>query len=627
LIATGIGAIVVLVGALIVAFEEMGATADREATRIASLESALEQLGTTQQFEADIQSTINERLTLEAKLRGASDSELLKIEKANTKARIEQRFKHLNEVIKTNSKIVNNEYSTTDQLKKAQSSIASAENEQRVMKYEIQNEKVRFQLQDQEIAKKQAEENEKSREKAKQNAEKRKQEQLKIREELLRALQESMNREMEIRESLEDIKIKFIQNETEQAVESVKEQYGDWREQFIKQSAQKEINALDEKFKSGKLSEQQYRSELETIMTGAVEKMTESEKQLMTAKQLEMQMDIQKINEDATLVELEKQAEKEKKKLELIENFQRTVNDVYQNELLDFENAQKEQVKALNQAHEQKLITDEQYLQAQEKLSKQYDDKIIELNKKKNDAIAEADKKRIEESMQQGEKILQTIGKYFNEVQKVNDILNQVDQLRLDKIAKNREDDLANLDAKMQAELSAEGLTAQQKKSIEENFAKQKYAMELSAYNEEEKIKRAQFNRDKAIKIGQIAMDTASGVMKAVSASPLTFGLPWSAFTGALGIAQAGIVASQQYKAGKAPSMPSLSGGGGGGGGMAGAGASSFSAQPPTNNGTSTEGLLGNAVNQAPVSQVFVLESDISQTQNKVKLQETKTSW
>jgi len=179
----------------------------------------------------------------------------------------------------------------------------------------------------------------------------------------------------------------------------------------------------------------------------------------------------------------------------------------------------------------------------------------------------------------------------------------------------------------MQAELSVEGITAQQKKSIEENFAKQKYALELSAYNEEEKIKRAQFNRDKAIKIGQIAMDTASGVMKAVSASPLTFGLPWSAFTGALGIAQAGIVASQQYKAGKAPSMPSLSGGGGGGGGMAGAGASSFSAQPPTNNGTSTEGLLGNAVNQAPVSQVFVLESDISQTQNKVKLQETKTSW
>ena len=276
-------------------------------------------------------------------------------------------------------------FRSTEQLKKAQDNIASAENEQRVLKYEIQNEKVKFQLQDQEIAKKQAEDAEKSREKAKQNAEKRKQEQLKIREELLRALKESMDREMEIRESLEDVKIKFIQDETQQAIESVKEQYGDWREQFIKQSAKKEIDALDEKFKNGKMSEQQYRTELETIMTGAVEKMTDSEKQLMTAKQLEMQMDIQKINEDATKAELEKQAEKEKKKIELIENYQRTVNDVYQNELLDFENAQKEQIKALNEAHQQKLITDEQYLQAQESLEKQYNEKIVELNKKKNE--------------------------------------------------------------------------------------------------------------------------------------------------------------------------------------------------------------------------------------------------
>ena len=228
-----------------------------------------------------------------------------------------------------------------------------------------------------------------------------------------------------------------------------------------------------------------------------------------------------------------------------------------------------------NEAHQQKLITDEQYLKAQETLEKQYDDKIVELNKKKNDAITEANKKKIQESMAEGEKILETVGKYFDEVKKVNDILNQVDQLRLDKIAKNREEDLANLDAKMQAELNAEGITAEQKKAIEEKFAKEKYQLELQAYNEEEKIKRAQFNRDKAIKIGQIAMDTASGVMKAVSASPLTFGLPWSAFTGALGIAQAGIVASQQYKAGKAPTMPSLSGGGGGGS-IAGAGASSF---------------------------------------------------
>lgn len=626
LLATGIGAVVVLVGALVVAFEQMGDEAEKQSAKLKALEDSIENLGGIQQFEADLLTTLNERAILEAKLRGASDKELLKIEKQNTKARIEQRYKHLDEVIKTNSKIVNNENSTSEQLKKAQDKIASAQTEQKNLTYSIQNEKLKFQLQDQEIAKKQNEEAEKNREKAKQNAEKRKQEQLKIREELLRGIQESINREMEIREALEDVKIKFIKDETQQAIESVKEQYGDWRDQFIKQSAKKEIEALDEKFKTGKMSEQDYRNELQAIMTGAVDKMTTSEKELMTAKNLEMQNDIQKITDEATTRELEKQAEKEKKKLELIETYKRSVNDVYQNELLDFENAQKEQIKALNEAHQQQLITDEEYMKAQEALEKQYDDKIVELNKKKNEAIEQANKKKNEEAMKDIQAVLDTAGKYFDEIKKVNELLNQLDQVRLDKIAKNREDDLTNLDAKMQAELNAEGLTAEQKKAIEENFAKQKYQVQLQAYNEEEKIKKAQFNRDKAIRIGQIAMDTAGAIVKAVSASPLTFGLPWSAFAGALGIAQAGIVASQQYKSGKAPTMPSLSGGGGGS--ATGASASSFTS---SNQGTFTAGLTGGqqgaTTTTTPATQVYVLESDISATQNKVKLQESKTSF
>jgi hypothetical protein len=149
----------------------------------------------------------------------------------------------------------------------------------------------------------------------------------------------------------------------------------------------------------------------------------------------------------------------------------------------------------------------------------------------------------------------------------------------------------------------------------------------LKAFNEEEKIKKAQFNRDKALRIAQATIDTASAIVKSIADNGgVPLGIPFGVLAGAMGLAQIGAIASTQYKGGSAPSMPSLSGGGGGGG-MAGAGASSFSAQPPTNAGTSTEGLLGNAVNQAPVSQVFVLESDISQTQSKVKLQETKTSW
>ncbi len=220
--------------------------------------------------------------------------------------------------------------------------------------------------------------------------------------------------------------------------------------------------------------------------------------------------------------------------------------------------------------------------------------------------------------------------KVLDHVKTVDALMDEIDQARLNKIEGRREEDLANLDAKMQAELSAEGLTADQKTAIEQKFAQQKYAVQLQAYNAEEKIKKAQFNRDKAIKLGQIAIDTASAIVKAIAQfgpPPSPAGIAGIASAGVIGVTQALAIANQQYKSGSAPSAPNFSTAGGGGGASAGAGASSFTA---SNTGTSTAGLLGQqgaTTSNIPSSQVFVLESDISSTQNKVKLQESKTSF
>jgi hypothetical protein len=93
-------------------------------------------------------------------------------------------------------------------------------------------------------------------------------------------------------------------------------------------------------------------------------------------------------------------------------------------------------------------------------------------------------------------------------------------------------------------------------------------------------------------------------------------------------VTQALAIANQKYQGGTAPTMPSVSGGGGGGGGgsMAGTSASSFTASTPTT-GTSTSGLLQDAQTASQPVQVFVLENDISTTQNKVAVQEQKSSF
>jgi hypothetical protein len=261
---------------------------------------------------------------------------------------------------------------------------------------------------------------------------------------------------------------------------------------------------------------------------------------------------------------------------------------------------------------------------------------LIELEKKKTKAIAEIKTKAAEDAKVQAQKAreeelkgisnaIETADKALEDIKIVNDLLNEIGTARINKINEERDEDLLNLDAQKQAELNVEGLTAAQKTGIEEKFAKQKYAVQLDAFNKEDKINRAKFNRDKAIKLAEVGMNTASAIVKGIAEfgpPPSAAGIAAIATAGIIGTTQALAIANQKYQGGTMPTMPSVSSSGGGG--LAGSSASSFTSQATTQ--TSTTGLTGDQSLTAPV-QVFVLENDISSTQNKVALQESKSSF
>jgi hypothetical protein len=350
----------------------------------------------------------------------------------------------------------------------------------------------------------------------------------------------------------------------------------------------------------------------------------------LTAEEETKKAEIRKKYADA---ELKAQAERETKRRDR----QKFLNDILLSDeekaLFDLnqttEDAKKELERRLNSTDENERITKEEHDNALIALEQKKADKILEINKTASDKKNEQAIKDREESLKGVTEFLSNAQMVLDHVKTVDALMDEIDQARLNKIEGRREEDLANLDAKMQAELSAEGLTAEQKTAIEEKFAKQKYAVQVQAYNAEEKIKKQQFMRDKAIKLGQVAIDTASAIVKAIAQfgpPPSPAGIAGIASAGVIGVTQALAIANQQYKAGSAPRAPNFSSGGGGGS-MAGAGASSFTS---SNAGTSTAGLLGEqgaTTTNIPSSQVFVLESDISATQNKVKLQESKTSF
>ena len=128
--------------------------------------------------------------------------------------------------------------------------------------------------------------------------------------------------------------------------------------------------------------------------------------------------------------------------------------------------------------------------------------------------------------------------------------------------------------------------------------------------------------------MAQVGIDTASAIVKGIAQfgpPPSPAGIAAIASASLIGITQAMAIMNQQYQAGSAPSPPQL-GAGGSAGNLTGASASTFTAN--TNAQTTDLTTLGQGQGQnIPVSQVVVLESDITGTQNKVKLQEAKTSF
>ena len=158
-----------------------------------------------------------------------------------------------------------------------------------------------------------------------------------------------------------------------------------------------------------------------------------------------------------------------------------------------------------------------------------------------------------------------------------------------------------------------------------EKYAAAKYAIELKNFQEVEKIKKQQFERDKALRIAQVAIDTATAIVKGIAQfgpPPSPAGIAAIASAALIGAAQVAAIASTKYQSGTAPSL------GGGGGSLTGASATQLGGNAANANlnqqQQNTAELIGQSNEGTPV---YVLESDITGTQNKVAMQNKLSVW
>jgi hypothetical protein len=291
--------------------------------------------------------------------------------------------------------------------------------------------------------------------------------------------------------------------------------------------------------------------------------------------------------------------------------------------VIDLERSQEDQSKALSEALASGVITKEEYMAAELALENEYNAKLKEVSDARTKIQSDADKATFESKIATAERAIEIAQGALDSLSAINDAVNAAQENQIAEAQAQAEEQKSIYDKQQADELSNTALTEEQRKAIDEKYNRLRYQADLKAFQEEDKLKKQQFDRDKAFKIAQIAIDTASAIVKSVSASPTTFGLPFSAFALTTGIAQAAAVASTQYKSGSAPSMA----GGASAGSLTGAGASTFTANTNTQQ-TNLQDILGQVgTGEGTISKVYVLESDITNTQQKVAVQEQLSTY
>jgi hypothetical protein len=253
--------------------------------------------------------------------------------------------------------------------------------------------------------------------------------------------------------------------------------------------------------------------------------------------------------------------------------------------------------------------------------AKQYGLDITKLEEQQQQEINKIQNKYAVERIQ---KQLDNAQFIFDQFSALNDAFSALEDARMQNMQSRANDELSALDAKHKAELEDTNLTAEQKAAIDENYAEAKYQIELKNFNALEAIKKRQFERDKILRIGQAAIDTAAAIVKGIAQfgpPPSPAGIAAIASAALIGATQIAAIASTKYQSGTAPTFDT------GGGVSAGAGSAALGGQNANTNTQQTDLTALAAEQSAGVNQVYVLESDITSTQNNVAIQNKLSVW
>ena len=360
-----------------------------------------------------------------------------------------------------------------------------------------------------------------------------------------------------LEEEAENQKLALMADGIEKEKAVRQDAYNDYRDNFLKERIADEQAALDKQYESGKISREEYNKQLEALRVNAESKLTEQERQiLVNAKDL--------LNKDLLAIDEKHQAEV----LKRTQDFQKKVQDEEKKRNEDFLN----QVEGLQELNYQASLTDQKrelYL-IEEKYAEMQ--RLAKGNADAEKTITEAKNREVEE-----------INKKYTDAEKA------------------RKEEAIKRDA----DLAKQGLTLIS--DITELFGKKG----------EKQAKRA-FQIKKAASISSALIDTFLSARSAYlsqftpvpdPSSPVRGGIAAgiAVASGLVGVAK---IASQKFEGGGSAAGGGGGGEGGGGGGMSGG------TQAPSFNVVGNNGLNQLSQLQQQPTQAYVVSGQVTTAQS-----------
>ena len=358
--------------------------------------------------------------------------------------------------------------------------------------------------------------------------------------------------------------------------------YDSFKTSLIEKATQRELEALEEIFVNGTMSEKQYRDELIKINMNGINNLLGVEQELLDKKELLRQEERAKIKADLeertsdniaaadllyyqlgqSKVQFDKQmalkeietsnkSEEEKKKLRL-----ETLKYYEEVEIQQINNITEKELDILYEKYQDDLKLAQENGEDTSKIEAQY--QLDKVNMEQTSALkiqdiqSQTKDKTVQNFQTTMESASEFLAIYGEAVMEIADSINQL-------LAQQNQQQIDNLNLRYKTESDNLQSLYDQKVLTEEEFNAQKKALDQQREQDEIKYLRKQFNRNKAFNIANAIMNGAQAILAITTVPDFTLGIGTAlriAASAAVTALQVGTISQQQFKAARGGIVP-----------------------------------------------------------------------